>query len=476
MAEIHKLPPSPIIVGERTQQLDMLMHIQEFSSMVVLVTGEPLVGKTALLHAAQAQLSIHHQVISSSAQELSTDEQLLMMLSQQLGCGASWREIEQQMSHFHEQGDSLVLLIDDAHLLKQDLLTVLVSRSIVEHGWHLVLAGDDELRENAHAVEQDLQGSNLFHLIHLSPLTEDDSNHFIQSYFSRKGEAALNISQKSMHQLWLLSKGNVGRLVDLLDGQLENQASKRAQFPLAHVAAVLLIGSALIFSYLYKDEQSYVDSSDPIAELLHEKQEARNSIGESTKVISTPASREMVESPTTANIESGSLSKAEDNSPKALDSVVEAQIAQTQIGESKQSNKDQPDTERLEGGTVEELHPKPNKQVEVVSKADSNGPSAPRHPLLLAPSQSYILQLVGVRNEKNAKAVANRLSRELKTDKVTFYQTVYKDAPWYVVVYGPIDNKGAAQQTAKSLSSALKSEPWIRPVAKIQEDIRKNTP
>ena len=471
MAEIHKLPPSPIIVGERTQQLDMLMHIQEFSSMVVLVTGEPLVGKTALLQAAQAQLSIHHQVISSSAQELSTDEQLLMMLSQQLGCGASWREIEQQMSHFHEQGDSLVLLIDDAHLLKQDLLTVLVSRSIVEHGWHLVLAGDDELRENAHAVEQDLQGSNLFHLIHLSPLTEDDSNQFIQSYFSRKGEAALNISQKSMHQLWLLSKGNVGRLVDLLDGQLENQANKRAQFPLAHVAAVLLIGSALIFSYLYKDEQSYVDSSDPIAELLHEKQVARNSIGESTKAISTPASREMVESPKAANIENGSLSQGEDSSSKARDSV-----AETLIGESNQFNMGESDTERLEEVTAEELLPKPNKQVEVVSKADSNGTSVPQHPLLSAPSQSYILQLVGVRNEKNAKAVANRLSRELKTDKVTFYQTVYKDAPWYVVVYGPIDNKGAAQQTAKSLSTALKSEPWIRPVAKIQEDIRKNTP
>ena len=471
MAEIHKLPPSPIIVGERTQQLDMLMHIQEFSSMVVLVTGEPLVGKTALLQAAQAQLSIHHQVISSSAQDLSTDEQLLMMLSQQLGCGASWREIEQQMSHFNEQGDSLVLLIDDAHLLKQDLLTVLVSRSIVEHGWHLVLAGDDELRENTHAVEQDLQGSNLFHLIHLLPLTEEDSNQFIQSYFSCKGEAALNISQKSMHQLWLLSKGNVGRLVDLLDGQLENQANKRAQFPMAHVAAVLLIGSALVFSYLYKDEQGYVDSSDPIAELLHEKQMVKNSDVESKKVIPTSITSEVVGGSATAPVENGARNQVEEQSLKTLDSV-----AKTQIAASRQSTAEKLDIKGVGEVAEEVVLAHSSSHVEVASKADTKIPSAPRHPLLSAPSQSYVLQLVGVRNENNAKAVASRLSRELNTDKVTFYRTIYKDAPWYVVVYGPIDNKGAAQQTAKSLSTALKSEPWIRPMAKIQEDIRKNTP
>jgi adenylate kinase len=75
--------PIPILVGERIQQLDMLMHIQEFSSMVAVVTGDAGMGKTALVESAASQLSIHHQVISFSAAEIQSEVDVVEFISQQ---------------------------------------------------------------------------------------------------------------------------------------------------------------------------------------------------------------------------------------------------------------------------------------------------------------------------------------------------------------------------------------------------------
>lgn len=462
MAQSH--PPTPIIVGDRIQQLDMLLHVQEFSSMVVLISGEALIGKTQLLTAAQQQLSIHHQTISFTSQDITSDEQLKLTLAQQLGCGASWADLEEKLRTIHEQGDSLILLVDDAHLLNSDLLTLLIAKSTADHGWHLILAGDNELRKQTEKIEEQLQQNNLFHLIHLMPFTEDESDQFVQSFFKAQGQEGLPISQKAMHQLWLLSKGNTGKLVELLDSQLEKQKTKKAQFPLAHVAAVLLIGSALLFSYLYQDDGT--SSEDPIAELLAQQPKEQ--------IVSAPSPPPVLSKPVKVipeNIKPVIASKA---GPVQLDAEITKNTirSETKAEQKKQSIEIVDEQEIAKKDSYLPETSEKSKPL-VVSKAPK---TSPVHPLLNAPEQSFVLQLVGVRNEKSAKAMASKLGRELNTDKVTFYETTYKNAPWYVVVYGPVSDKQKAKSAAASLSKSLKSDPWVRPIAKIQEDIRKNTP
>lgn len=455
MADNHQAPP--IIVGDRIQQLDMLLHVQEFSSMVVQITGEPQVGKSHLLAASLDQLAIHHQALLISSQDISSIDQLLMAVAQLLGCGASWAQIDNQLSHIKDQGDSLILLIDDAHLLSDEVLTQLVSKSMVEFGWHLILAGDNDLRVKTEAVEADLQASNLFHLIHLMPFTEEESNQFVQLYFKQSGEDSLPISQKSMHQLWLLSKGNTGNLVDLLDSQIEKQQNSRTQFPLGHIAAVLLIGSALLFSYLYQEPEES-DLQDPIADLLAVKESKEKALI-SPKISQEESADDEVEL-------SSSLSnqmKVETISNKALQRQ-EKQKLEVDVVKAAPSETKQP----VVASTLS------NAKIE--GEQLNQDPVVTTHPLMLAPSKSYVLQLVGVRNQSNADAVSRRLADELKTDKVSYYETTYKNAPWFVVVYGPVENRDLAESKAKRISRTLKSDPWIRPVAKIQEDIRKNTP
>jgi septal ring-binding cell division protein DamX len=92
--------------------------------------------------------------------------------------------------------------------------------------------------------------------------------------------------------------------------------------------------------------------------------------------------------------------------------------------------------------------------------------------LLSAPSQSYALQLLGVRNEESAKAFVRRFARQMDGTKLTIYETRYKGEPWFVVVYGPMDNKQQANQQASQLSKTIKGQPWVRPISKIQADIR----
>jgi DamX protein len=103
-------------------------------------------------------------------------------------------------------------------------------------------------------------------------------------------------------------------------------------------------------------------------------------------------------------------------------------------------------------------------------KLETSG--APSHPLLSAPSQSYALQLLGVRNEASAKAFVKRFTRQIDGSKLNIYETRYKGEPWFVVVYGPMDNKQQASKQASRLSKTLKGQPWVRPISKIQADIR----
>lgn len=98
------------------------------------------------------------------------------------------------------------------------------------------------------------------------------------------------------------------------------------------------------------------------------------------------------------------------------------------------------------------------------------------HPLLEAPANGFALQLLGVRNRASAEKVMAEFKQALGSDQLSVYETTYKGQPWFVVVYGPVNTKKAANLKAGSIAKRLQNQPWVRPMAKIQEDIRRIHP
>lgn len=443
--------PDMILLGERAQQFDMLLHVQEFSTMSVLITGPSEIGKTTLLKAAADQLSVHHQVVFIDAVNTHTLADILESIALDLGCEANLVDLDTHLIHMSAQNETLHLLIDDAHLLDGETLQFFLEKSTLEHGWHLILSGEASLKARLDVL-QSLFENKLYHLIELNPYTEEESEAFVAQLYQRAGMDVIPISHKDLHQLWQLSKGIPGKLLELIELEQDQHVSGKGGFPLGHIAAVLLVGSALLVSLLYQaDEEVEVTPEDKIAELVAQKRlELQQQKREQSKPAETASDLNQVEMDAEPKpiVQQKPQSQADD-----IASVTEV--------DASQSVKIEPEP-KPEARASQKVAT--SKQVEKVTFKT--------HPLMNMPEQSFALQLLGVRSEENAKSFVERFSRQIGSDKLNIYETRYRGEPWFVVVYGPIDNKALANEQANKLSKTIKSQPWVRPISKIQDDIR----
>ena len=92
--------------------------------------------------------------------------------------------------------------------------------------------------------------------------------------------------------------------------------------------------------------------------------------------------------------------------------------------------------------------------------------------LLIQESSYYTIQLMGARKEA---LLFNFVARNklLEQNEISFYQTTYKDKPWFQLLYGVYATKKDAQSAADNLSPKIrKSSPWIRRLSAVQKTIR----
>ena len=456
MGKSQSAAPSYVDIGERIQQLDMLQHVQEFSSMIVLVTGEAGSGKSSLLQTAVSQLSVHHQILVIDAVTSANETSLIQQLSQQLACGGSLEEIDVALMSISQQNESVHLVIDDAHLLEESAFSLITRKAIQDHCWHLVICGDNSLQSRLDNIQQELQQENTYHLIQLAPFNEAESAQFIEALFQQAGQDFTQLSDKKRHQLWQLSGGVPGKLVDLVELEKETYQNLSSKFPVGHVAAIFLIGTALIFSYFYQEKSVTLAQDDVIAEFLAQKAQPQKQFNRETIKAET-LNKSIQEGVVVSTLKVETSEKAQKLSKSLLAQTATHKLAELPAVDSK---------------PISIAVPKPAKPAPLTTALVQKKVKS-IHPLLDALPQEYALQLLGVRNKKSAQDFMSRFSRQLSHEKLNVYETKYKGQPWFVVVYGPYSNKSNASQEATSLARSLKSQPWVRPMAKIQEDIRK---
>ncbi|EAT12420.1 AAA family ATPase [Bermanella marisrubri] len=443
----HSANPSPqyIETDERAAVLEMLAHVHEFSQLVVVLTGEVGSGRSMLLQQMSDQLSVHYQTLLFSASDYSSLEEVQYVVAMQLGCVADSQEIEQSLKNMAIQSEPFHILVDDAQLLSDEALTYLIAHSQGEHRWQLMVTGDPVLHQMCVDVQHNLQSEEKLHHAQLQPFSEEATTQFLQGFYRQSGIDHLPLSDKALHHYWRLSSGLPGNLVTIVDTQFQtadSSTSSTSNLPLGHIAAVVLIGSALLISYLYKSPSEENIEDDAIARLI---------AGEAvvTEVVDADAD----DVTPSQQAESPQQVIAEKSVPHAVDSTNDSLPMKT-----------------------EELAVEP---AQVVQERDNDQPVLDRaeefvHPLLSAKPSDFGLQLVGVRSKKSAQAVIDQFGSQLGENKLSIYTTQYKGQPWYVVVYAPITGKESANETANKLSTLMSTQPWVRPMEKIQEDIRKN--
>ena len=95
--------------------------------------------------------------------------------------------------------------------------------------------------------------------------------------------------------------------------------------------------------------------------------------------------------------------------------------------------------------------------------------------ILSQKSSHYTIQIMGVRKEALLFAFVES-AQWLEHNEIAFYQTTFKDKPWFQLLYGVYATKKDAQSAAEKLPPKIrKSSPWIRRLSAVQKAIRDKT-
>jgi len=168
-----------------------------------------------------------------------------------------------------------------------------------------------------------------------------------------------------------------------------------------------------------------------------------------------------------------------------LDQPAEPQISieATVLPPGGQSESSQPPvapSEQRESIVKAPLHQAAVKPLPIQAPADKEGVTRKTEKrsmhsekwLLTQESAYYTIQLMGARKEALLFDFVAR-NKLLEQNEIAFYQTTYKDKPWFQLLYGVYTTKKDAQSAADYLPPKIrKSSPWIRRLSAVQKAIR----
>jgi septal ring-binding cell division protein DamX len=118
-----------------------------------------------------------------------------------------------------------------------------------------------------------------------------------------------------------------------------------------------------------------------------------------------------------------------------------------------------------------EVRPQPVKE-DVIEKTEERIIHREKW-LLSQESPFYTIQLMGARKEALLFNFVEK-NQLLEQNEIAFYQTTFKDKPWFQLLYGVYATKKDAQSAADNLPPKIrKSSPWIRRLSAVQKAIRR---
>ena len=458
-------PPS--LSASQYKQLELLQHLALYSELLILFSGEKGMGKTFLANSLIASREAPDQSLMVDCDFSLSYLDILHKIAQHFDL-AEIEEVERLESQIlqyceqlleDEQGSFLLVLDQAEQLSSETLLHINQLALILPSVFHVILLAIPNIEETLLSLPEPHAP---LHIMDVDALSEDDGEVILLQQFPEKEWAADEVDY-----ILSQSKGNVGKLL-YLAGQIASgiapaSVKVSAKFPITHIAAIVLITSAFVMSFLYQNEQAdETIISSEIVDVL-----ASNS---------TPAITDA------ANNSSHQI--AEDESFAADES--EQEIDFNFIEPMKVTSVSAPqDTAKEIASPVEVISPASNTQSSanitkttnsdtikttnvLSSAASATSLTSSESQLLAAPASSFIAQLFGSYSEKNAQAFIQEHANTGST--LLYYRTEHKGKAWFVVVSGPYASKTVAKESAAKLPAGLrKQNPWVRSIKPIQQ-------
>ena len=508
----------------RRASLDQMQLLARESEDIVALTGPAGSGKTTLgdLFARHAD---RDQVIARiRATLLTTPSQLLedmfksfvLDFPQQATLAELKAALQRYFAALHRQSRTVVLLVDSAHELGDDALSLLTKLALNDNHdatFHLLLLGEPSLLEMLDYTCPMREGQPQFTAVQLPAFSLEETRAYLRYRLSAAGynqedtARTLPYSNRQVERIHKLSGGIPAsinaRASDLLgDGGLDILdllPRLPAELPRPYVyatagALAVIVLVALLMGGNEDTELAQSNLSEPVPIPLEALNTIRT-VDEALDVDSDPAIGDNVATglatgiPLTTPLDTSNAPAPQTNAGTAAANsatatpeasatpavaparAVASAPAATSASPVTSASTPAPATTpaRAVAATTPAPASAPARPAAAASTADATAPLASQHTRIRAlPANQFTVQLLGSTSRANVEDFVRRHA----STPLYWFETRNQGNPWFVVMMGAYPSRAAAQTAASGLAGELgRLEPWIRSIGTIHGEI-----
>lgn len=194
--------------AELSQRLDLLCHLCESTTDLLVVTGAEGVGKSILLHQLQRRLAAAWCVVPFEGRpELDAAAVLrgfadALNLPTDCGSAALQHLIAAEARSLRQRDSGLIALVDNADPLPDDALRLLLQYHATNSpAWHLVVCGRSGLVERLQALGVQAGEDPQVHVLRIAPLHDEQAQAYLRYRLQAVGAAAAALSESQAQEL-----------------------------------------------------------------------------------------------------------------------------------------------------------------------------------------------------------------------------------------------------------------------------------
>lgn len=494
-------PHFPFYQGaQRRQILEQLLHLCQFSQNLIVVAGDYGVGKTRMAQALIDALDDADDISFVEGQITSNVDSILADVCAQfeLSSPEDFAEFCRKKS---EQDGLVVLIIDNAHHLSDEVITDLLGllQDNPESRLHLVLFSEPYLLDRLEAINAPEITLTDFLLDKFSLAEAVDYLNFRMEMADYLGPELF--TEAKVEPWWRQSQGQLLLLHEKAQEKLLASVSTPARsrgyapvksgVPIPHVVGASALVGVLLFGYIYFDGDSSKKVDTKVTSSVPVAAQASSTVN-SQPVISTAATSSI------GVVAASSIATEDYKSSAAIQSAAVSSVANPGDSTRSQAAVKQQVVPLAQTSELQNEIPKPkpnvSSSVKDIPKAQvSSEPtkaaakqkseasvaqdiktaqllSDQEKTILDWNASEYTLQLMGLSNEKAAR---DFLSAQPNKKDLLLFRSKRAGKDWFVVVTGHYASSAKARQAMQDLpESQKKASPWPREIKIIQQEIR----
>ena len=499
MTEQNQQDSFNFITPELTHRVELILHLLEYSSHLVIVKGEHESGKSTLCNELTQQeesnLIIRKLLVTTHTNTNDIYKAIIDgdINNEQQETAYNQYDLNEWLARSQSKQQVPALLIDNIDLLDDESINQLfeiIKTSNEASVLHVCLFCDPSFLERLKEPGINQDDTQSVHIIEMPGLSEKQTEQYIHSKYPADGISNLNLfDDKTIKQIHRLSHGMPGRINALCEQYLDDPAKTpevKDKKPAINISSVLMKNKLILIVVVL-----LVFLSVGVATLLNlptnkevEKQTIKLNLPDKNKETVTDKEIVKVDIPQEQEPEPITI---EELSPPVIPEIAndvnnKSEVIVYNAEGQIVAKESELETQTVVETIVEEL-PVPielasnNEPVietipepEPVKVAKTPAPPANKDIdwLIKQEPKKYVLQLIGAYEKETIDLYLK--SFKDGDDKIISFTASNKGKEWYVLVYGLYENRDQAVAEIDGLPTKAKlMAPWPRTVGSIKD-------